>query len=188
VFYLILVICVGSRRRLRRLARKRRLYIFTFIFYFLLSQRREQTGSTHVDDLLEDGPWTSRKWGVLRVEEMTGVVECASARRKTILATFYWFSQLWRDCERCGFGSASLSITPLNFQRRSLESSNEFSFYVTRGCVERTGKRWSPTQVDFEPSFAQLGSALRHVDGSDTNVTRGFERRRTVLNFCPAAT
>ena len=100
--------------------------------------------------------------------------------RKTILETFYWFSQLWRDCERCGFGSASRSITPLSFQRRSLESSNEFSFYVTRGCVERTGKRWSPTQVDFEPSNAKFDVALRHVDGGDTNVTRGFELRRTV--------
>ena len=72
MFYLILVICVCSRRQLRWLARKRRLYIFTFIFYFLLSQRREQTGSTHVDDLLEDGPWTSRKWGVLREEVYRG--------------------------------------------------------------------------------------------------------------------
>ena len=100
--------------------------------------------------------------------------------RKTILERSYFSSQLRCNCERCGFGSAPLSITPLSFQRRSLESSNEFSFYVTRGCVERTGKRWSPTQVDFEPSIAKLGVAIRHEDGSDTNVTRGFELRRTV--------
>ena len=112
----------------------------------------------------------------------------ANARRKTILATFYLFTQLRRDCERCGFGSASLAVSSLSFQCRSLESSNEFSFYVTRGCVERTGKRWSPTQVDFEPSNAKLGNALRHADGGDTNVTRGFERRRNVLELRSAAT
>ena len=51
---------------------------------------------------------------------------------------------------------------------------------MTRGCVERTGKRWSPTQVDFEPSIEKFGISIRHVDGGDTDVTRGFELRRTV--------
>ena len=68
-----------------------------------------------------------------------------------------------------------------NFHSRSLASSAKyFHFYVTCSCVDRTGKRWFPTQVDFEPSNTVFGATLRHVNRCDTNVTRGFELRRTV--------
>ena len=62
-----------------------------------------------------------------------------------------------------------------NFHSRSLASSaKHFHFYVTFGSVKRTGKRWQPTQVDFEPSAVELGATVRHVCRRDTNVIRSL--------------
>ena len=67
VFYLILVFAAVLAASFDSL-RENDASIFYFrIFDFSLAKRREQIGSTHVDDLLEDGPWASRKLGVLRV-------------------------------------------------------------------------------------------------------------------------
>ena len=60
-----------------------------------------------------------------------------------------------------------------NFRSRSLASSaKHFHFYVTFDSVKRTGRRWQPTQVDFEPSAVEFGATARHVCRRDTNVIR----------------
>ena len=68
-----------------------------------------------------------------------------------------------------------------NFHSRSLASSvKHFHFYVTFGSVKRTGRRWQPTQVDFEPSAVELGATVRHVCRCDTNVTRSLRQRENM--------
>ena len=47
-------------------------------------------------------------------------------------------------------------------------------FYETFGSVKRTGRRWQPTQVDFEPSTVEFGATVRHVCRYDTNVIRSL--------------
>ena len=146
MFYLILVICVSSRREPLQLARKRRLYILlhfsTFLAYRARMCNAGAAPSSGSGALLEQLAVRSEGRGSFAVDlgGYAGLPKAVRGPHSVVISKAGPSRAIFSNAARCRY-----------FSSRSLASS-KFSFCITLGCADRTGRRWPPTQVDFEPS------------------------------------